>query len=711
MVRSARLAALLLAALLGGCGGGGGGSPEPPVAPQPVAPTISRQPLPLTVARGETARFEVQATGSDLRYQWQIDGRDVDGASSAAFELASVSARRDGSTVRVRVGNGAGSVVSEAALLRVTGGPTGTLELISGDIGGPGNLDGQGADARFTFVSQMLHDGRGGYWLIDQHGASLRRVDARGAVSTLLRRDPGSSLQAIVDGDVRTARLSAVQALSLASDGKLYGFDRDRLRRIDADGRVTSLSLPSGPFANAQGMAADASGGLVLVDRSTCSLSRVDLATLAGATLFQATVCDGTSPLSQARSMVVDATGDVYIATVSQVYRWSGGVLGPVPLPATGGVPSIGLLSLDPSQRAHVLLDGPATMHVLRLAAGQSSTLRTLARPDSVNIGSPFMVDDTGGLALWRARDGGTGPELITVAADGSVRVLAGRNEAAHTSVRSGRFALDRDGRLRVVDYVPALGLRLKTRSRSGAESETAWPYADLGVSALVADSAGELIGLYLEPGICITGYCSTPYGVLRRSSGIGGSTLLAGSAAGTDGDGPGAQVHLAEASAALAIDAGDRVILQTKGRLRRVAPDGMVSTLATDTMAVKALAVDGAGTVYAADAASAAVLRFGAGGARSVLYTPTDSEWSSADGVAVDPVGNVYVSRCALGVIDRITPAGHASRWAGTAGQQGNRPGPLPGALDCPTDLAFDAVTGRLYVRTPRAILAVNAD
>jgi sugar lactone lactonase YvrE len=706
MVRSVRVAALLLAALLGACGGGaGGGSPEP------LAPTISRQPQPLTVARGESARFAVQATGSDLRYQWQIDGRDVEGGSAAAVELASVSAQRDGSAVRVRVSNSAGSVVSEAALLRVTGGPTGTLELISGDVGGPGNLDGQGADARFTFVSQMLHDGRGGLWLIDQHGASLRRVDALGAVSTLLRRDRGSSPQAIVDGDAQTARLSAVQALSLASNGKLYVFDRDRLRRIDADGRVTSLSLPSGAFANAQSMAADVNGGLVLADRSTCRLSRVDLATLAETTLFQAPVCDSTSALSQTRSMVIDAAGDVYIATASRVYRWSGGVLGNVPLPATDTASSLGLLSLDPSRRAHVLLDGSATVRVLRLAAGQSSTQRTLARPDSVNIINPFLVDDAGGLTVLRARDGGTGPELITVAADGSVRVLAGRNEAAHTGVRSGRFALDRDGRLRVVDHVPALGLRLKTRSRSGAESETAWPYADLGVSALVADSAGELIGLYLEPGFCITGYCSTLHGVLRRSSGSSGSTLLAGSAAGMDGDGPGAQVYLAEATAALAIDTGDRVYLQTKGRLRRVAPDGTVSTLATDTMPVKALAADGADTVYAADAASPAVLRYGAGGTRSVLYTPTDGEWSSADGVAVDPAGNVYVSRCALGVIDRITPAGHASRWAGVTGLQGNRPGPLPGALDCPTDLGFDAVTGRLYIRTPRAILAVTAD
>lgn len=708
MVRSVRVTVLLLAALLGACGGGGG-SPEPP-----VAPAITRQPQPLTVARGETARFAVQATGSDLRYQWQIDGRDVDGGSAPAVELSSVSAQRDGSALRVRVSNSAGSVVSEAALLRVTGGPTGKLELISGDVGGPGNLDGQGADARFTFISKMLHDGRGGLWLIDQHGSSLRRVDALGAVSTLLRRDPGSGLQAIVDGDAQTARLSAVQALSLGSDGMLHVFDRDRLRRIDADGRVSSLPLPSGPFANAQSMAADLTGGLVLVDGITCSLSRVDLTTLATVTLFQAPVCGSASALSQTRSVVVDAVGDVYIATASLVLRWSGGVLSNVPLPTTGEVPSLGLLSLDPSRRAHVLLDGSATLRVLLLAGGQSSTLRTLARPDNVNISSPFLVDDAGGMTLLRARDGGTGPELVTVAADGSVRVLAGRNEAAHTSVRSGRFALDRDGRLRVVDHLPTLGLRLKTLSRSGTESETAWPYADLGVSALVADSAGELIGLYLEPGFCITGHCSTLYGVLRRSSGSSGSsgsTLLAGSAAGTDGDGQGAQVYLAEASAALAIDANDRVYLQTKGRLRRVAPDGTVSTLATDTLPIQALAADGAGTVYAADATSPAVLRYGAGGTRSVLYTPTDSEWSSADGVAVDPAGNVYVSRCALGVIDRITPAGHASRWVGMAGQQGNRPGPLPGALDCPTDLAFDAITGRLYIRTPRAILAVTAD
>ncbi|MDQ3177912.1 MAG: PQQ-dependent sugar dehydrogenase, partial [Actinomycetota bacterium] len=84
-------------------------------------PAISEQPRDVTVAPQQAATFTARASGKEpLRYQWQRDGVDIPGATSASYTLSDPTAADDGARFRVVVTNDQGSATSNEAALTVT---------------------------------------------------------------------------------------------------------------------------------------------------------------------------------------------------------------------------------------------------------------------------------------------------------------------------------------------------------------------------------------------------------------------------------------------------------------------------------------------------------------------------------------------------------------------------------------------------------------
>ncbi|WP_257461438.1 PQQ-dependent sugar dehydrogenase [Archangium lipolyticum] len=84
------------------------------------APVLTRQPESQTGVPGQSVTFTVSASGTPpLSYQWQRDGEDLSGQTSASLTLA-VALPDSGAHFRVRVSNDLGSVLSDEALLTVS---------------------------------------------------------------------------------------------------------------------------------------------------------------------------------------------------------------------------------------------------------------------------------------------------------------------------------------------------------------------------------------------------------------------------------------------------------------------------------------------------------------------------------------------------------------------------------------------------------------
>ena len=89
-------------------------------------PSIGKQPQNVSVKAGEQATFTVAATGTDLKYQWQIDRNDgkgfadIAGADRASYTTSAVDKNCNGYKYQCVISNSAGSVTTGAATLTVT---------------------------------------------------------------------------------------------------------------------------------------------------------------------------------------------------------------------------------------------------------------------------------------------------------------------------------------------------------------------------------------------------------------------------------------------------------------------------------------------------------------------------------------------------------------------------------------------------------------
>lgn len=212
------------------------------------APEITSQPVNRTVSVGQSASFSVTASGTPpLAFQWQRDGADVAGATSATYTLANAQLSDNGATFRAVVSNDFGSATSNSATLTVTANnpPTASITAPANNTfysGGEtvtyagtgvdpesGNLPG----SAFTWQVDFHHDthshpfipattgATGGSFVVPQTGETATNVFYR---ITLTVRDPqGLTSTTSVDIVPRVVTLtlaSSPSGLQLTLDGQ-----------------------------------------------------------------------------------------------------------------------------------------------------------------------------------------------------------------------------------------------------------------------------------------------------------------------------------------------------------------------------------------------------------------------------------------------------------------------------------------------------------
>jgi len=614
----------------------------------------------------------------------------------------------------------------------------GTLQLLAGGLGGPGNLDGTGAAARFrlpsTTTSGIARDAADNLYLADQGNHTIRKITPSGVVSTFAG---AAGVSGAADGPAADARFNLPMAVAVDALGNVFVSDSGNatVRKITPTGVVSTLAgkagvrgIDDGPGASARfnypgGIAVDAGGNLYLTDVGDTT-GRVRMVSTQG---MVSTLGGAQALFNWPLGIAVDGARTVYVADIADALIYQINPLGQVSTLA-GGAPDKG------------------------------------GSPDGV--GSKARFTTPGGLAL-----DGSGHLLVAdssdctvrkVAADGTVTTVIGQHGrcdagAGHLSV-SGWVASMSDGGVAIVeaDRLFSGSAQIRRATSSGQLSVLAGALLPVdsvngqGASALLGE---RLIGAATDAAGNVY-VVDTGKNTVRKIAPDGKVSTLAGSAADPAGyqDGPGATARF-DNPVAVATDRHGNVYVSDSGNhtIRKITPAGEVSTLAGSASAMPAhldglardarflsllaggLAVDMADNIWVLDddtlrmiSSNLDVSTAGLTGEKLTLNAPAGL---AADGsgnvyvsqgdaivridpahgelrvlatglgtpgaLAVDAVGNVYLAdaNAALPLtssIRKITPTGAVSTVIGTPGAYGVRLGALPGSLGACTGLAF---------------------
>lgn len=159
--------------------------------------------------------------------------------------------------------------------------------------GEDGFSDGALTEAVFDSPMSMVTDVNGNIYLVDRENHRIRKITPEGQVSTLAGGTQGNA-----DGFGVEARFDHPVDIAIGTDGTLYVTDNQnhQIRRISAEGEVTTIAGGSYGFADGNGMEAkfrsprgitvDMQGNLYVTDSNNNRIRKItpegDVTTLAG---------------------------------------------------------------------------------------------------------------------------------------------------------------------------------------------------------------------------------------------------------------------------------------------------------------------------------------------------------------------------------------------------------------------------------------------
>ncbi len=570
-----------------------------------------------------------------------------------------------------------------------------TFTHFAGSPGGADSVDASGSDARFYSPQGVAIDGSGNVYVADTGNYTIRKITPGGAVTTLAGKT-GSSGSA--DGTRSAARFNNPSGVAVDGSGNVYVADTGNytIRKITPGGVVTTFAGKAGSLGSAdgtgsaarfegtQGVAVDGGGNVYVAD--FCEIRKITpggvVTTLAGAP-FSLGSADGTGSaarFSSPQGVAVDGGGNVYVAdTLNHTIR---------KITPDGVVTTLAAGFGDPFG---VAVDGGGNVYV----ADRDGTIHkiTPGGVDTTLAGSPLWagsVDGTGSKAGFSYPSGvavdGSGNVYVAdtendairkITPDGVVTTFAGAMASpgsADGTASAARFfrpfgvAVDGSSNVYVAD---TLNHTVRRVTPGGAVTTLAGKAGSVGgangtgsaarfhdPSGVAVDGSGNL---YVADSGIYTIRKITPGGVVTTLAGMPGSY---GSA---DGTGSAARFNY---PSGVAVDGGGNLYVADSSEIRKVTPDGVVTTLA-----------GAAGSYGSAD---------GTGGA---------ARFHNPSGVAVDGSGNVYVTETYNDTIRKITPGGVVTTLAGTAGSRGSADGAGSAArFSGPHGVAVDG-GGNIYV------------
>jgi sugar lactone lactonase YvrE len=488
----------------------------------------------------------------------------------------------------------------------------------------PGRVDGTGLAVRFTRPTGVAVDAAGDTWVADS--LAVRRVSPAGVVSTFAELS-----------DVNT--LTNDIALQPAS-GTLYVGHPFVIFKVTSAGEVSRLadSTSQNAFFSLSGIDVDAAGNVFVADTFNCAIKRVapqgTVTSIVGPTGPTGHICPGpvdgpagTAVLHFPMDVALGPDGTIYfidwsrtvraispsgeVRTIAGVFQQTGTADG------TGSAArftNLQRIAMDPSSVLYVT-DGAAIRRVT--TAGEVTTM-------AGTVGSTGIEDGTGASARFN------GPTGIAVTPSGNLHVGDSGNGTIRSVTQAG-----------VVTTIAGLPFANAGPAFHASQGVAVNSTGDV----FVADTGAHRILRITVPGVAV---------VVAGVEGTPGATDGAGSAA----------RFLSPSAIAVAADRTAYVADTGNHTIRRIAPDGTVTTLA------------GLAGVPGSTNGPGAQARFNAPG-----------------GVALGPSGILYVADTGNHTIRVIDAAGAVTTLAGVAGTSGSTDGTGSAArFNQPRGLSLDA-------------------
>ena len=497
-----------------------------------------------------------------------------------------------------------------------------------------GSADGPGDVARFNRPFSLAIDATGNLFVGDSRSFTVRKITPAGLVSTVAGR-AGDARR--IDGPAAAARFSNIQGIAVDRLGGVYVAEFNSIRRIAADGAVTTLAgsaggnFPAPPshdgvgagasFNGVNGLAIDSAGTLLASEpfKIRRVTSDATVTTVAGSdSPGEADGSGGAAGFFGAAGLAVDAGGSVYVVDSSNstlrkivsgnvvttlagrpgIYGAADGIGAAAAFYIPSGV------AVDPAGRIYVADQDNQTVRMVT-PSGQVTTLAGRPSASPGQLGVAGFADGSGAAALFNYPTGA---------------------------------ALDGAGNLYIADSGNNL---IRKVTAAGVVTTVAGLAPSQSYGAVDATGAAarfdEPLGMAVTPaGVCYV--ADSGNHVIRKISPAGVVSTFAGQA-GQSGyiDGTGTEARF-DWPTDLAVDsAGNVYVLDSSRTVRKITPAGVVTTLA------------GAGNVPGSQAD-------GQG---------TAAVFAHLNGLAVAPNGDVYVSEIISGSsldqsrLRKITPAG----------------------------------------------------
>jgi len=556
--------------------------------------------------------------------------------------------------------------------------PVGVATTFAGS-GTIGATNATGTSATFYFPQATAVDSAGNVYVADSTNRQIRRISSGGVVITFA----GSTTSGFADGTGTNATFNTPVGITVDSTGNVHVCDigNHNIRRIVPGGVVTSLAgsrtatFADGVGTNASfntpsGIVADIYGNVYVADTNNHRIRRVTsdgtVTTLAG----QATAgyADGIGTNAQFNfpyHLSIDALGTLYVA----------------------------------DQTNHRIRTIQTSTGVVATLAGDGTAGFTFSRFNSprgitVDRFRNAYIADTGNHSIRKITNAYTLPENNGVVTTFAGSVFAGYLDGNTTDARFWNPT--------------GLGIDLNDNlytSESNGSSQRIRKITPAGVvttlagsgTAGFADGAGVNAQFNFPIGFPVDSegniYVSDSNNHrIRIVTSAGVVTTFAGNGTATFADGPSTSASFSSPQGIARDSVGNLYIADLGNRrIRKITPDGVVSTLAGNGTNGSAngigtnatfnspwgIAVDSGGTVYVADNGGQRIRRITSAGVVTTLAgqtttgtadgTGTNAQFNFPRGITVDSAGNLFVTEQTNHRIRNITPAGVVTTFAGS--------------------------------------------